>query len=75
MNFSSGIADASREVGRETMTLHLLEAIDQVCEDAVKVELWAAALNGCLRPVPEYDAGQINVWVPGEQASSLKRYA
>ena len=55
--------------------LHLLEAIEQVRQDMVKVELWASALNGFSRPVPEYDPARTKVWVPHEQARDLKRGA
>ena len=32
----------------------LFGAIDAVLEDAARVELWASALNGFARPVPDY---------------------
>jgi hypothetical protein len=59
--------------GREMMVRHLLEAIDQVREDMVKVELWASALNGFSRPIPDYEPGQMKVWMPGEQAKGLSK--
>jgi hypothetical protein len=33
----------------------LREAIDVVCEDAARVELWACALAGFSQPVPGYE--------------------
>jgi hypothetical protein len=34
----------------------LQRAIDLLCEDAARVELWACALNGFAQPVPDYGA-------------------
>jgi hypothetical protein len=50
----------------------LIEAIQQVREDMAKVELWACALTGCARPVPDYEPGEMAVWLPREQASVLE---
>jgi hypothetical protein len=61
------------KAGREEMTRHLLEAIDQVRSDVAKVELWASALDGFSRPVPEYELGDGKVWLPREQGDNLKR--
>ena len=33
----------------------LQETIDVICEDAARVELWACALSGFSRPIPDYD--------------------
>jgi len=38
-----------------------------------KVELWADALNGFSRPVPDYDFDKGTVWMPREQGDALKR--
>jgi hypothetical protein len=51
---------------------HLLEAIEQVRKDVAKVELYAAALNGFSRPVPDHDLGRMIMWLPDEQARSLR---
>ena len=40
---------------RTELTRQLQEAIDQLRIDLVKVELWAAALNGFQRPIPNYE--------------------
>src|SRR5262249_46521083 len=58
---------------KEQLTSRLLEAIDQVRKDVTRVELWASALTGFSRPVPEYDLNGRPVWLPREQASLLKR--
>jgi hypothetical protein len=60
------------DVGREEMTRHLLEAIDQVRSDVSKVELWATALDGFSRPVPDYEFRQGTVWLPHEQVDELQ---
>ena len=58
---------------KEQLTSRLLEAIDQVRKDVARVELWASALTGFSRPVPEYDLKERPIWVPREQGSILKR--
>jgi hypothetical protein len=57
---------------KEAIARHLFEAIEQVRQDVAKVEFWADAVSGFSRPVPDYNPGQVNVWLPPEQASSLK---
>jgi hypothetical protein len=57
---------------REMVARHLLEAIERVRRDVEKVEFWADAVSGFAQPVPDYEPGQVNVWVPREQASALK---
>jgi hypothetical protein len=57
---------------REMVARHLLEAIERVRRDVEKVEFWADAVTGFAQPVPDYEPGQVNVWVPREQASALK---
>jgi hypothetical protein len=56
---------------KEILISHLLEAIEQVRKDMVKVELYAAALNGFSRPVPDHDLGRMVIWLPDEQARSF----
>ena len=50
---------------------HLIEAIERVREDIAKVELWAYAVTGFARPVPDYEPGEMTVWLPCEQGSVL----
>jgi hypothetical protein len=52
---------------------HLFEAIDRVRDDVEKVEFWADIVTGFAQPVPEYDPSEMRVWLPPEQAASLKR--
>jgi hypothetical protein len=59
--------------GKEEMIRHLLDAVEQVRRDMAKVELWADALNGFSRPVPDYDLDKGTVWMPREQGDALKR--
>jgi hypothetical protein len=60
---------------REMVARHLIEAIERVRQDVEKVEFWADAITGFAQPVPDYEPGQVNVWVPREQASKLKNSA
>jgi hypothetical protein len=39
---------------REKIERQLQEAIDRLRADLVRVEIWASALNGFARPIPEY---------------------
>ena len=52
---------------------HLFEAIDRVRHDVARVEFWADIVTGFAQPVPEYDPSEMKVWLPPEQAASLKR--
>ncbi len=58
---------------RAKVTRNLFDAIERVREDVAKVEFWANAVTGFAQPVPDYDPGQMTVWLPGEQATRLKR--
>jgi hypothetical protein len=55
-----------------TVIRHLVDAIEKVREDVAKVELWAAALDGFLSEVPDYDLQDAEVSFPREQASLLQ---
>jgi hypothetical protein len=57
---------------REELTRHLLDAIEQVRTDVARVEMWASALDGFSRPVPEYDLDEGRVWLPREQGGDLQ---
>jgi hypothetical protein len=57
----------------EKVVRHLFEAIDRVRDDVAKVEFWADVVTGFAQPVPGYDPGEMRVWLPPEQAASLKR--
>lgn len=50
---------------------NLHEAIARVRDDVEKVEFWADAVSGFSQPVPAYQAGDVNIWVPPEQARSF----
>lgn len=45
---------ARNDPAGDTATLRLQEAIDRLQEDVRRVEIWAGALSGFLKPVPEY---------------------
>jgi hypothetical protein len=77
-NREAATADADHvmdihEQARAEMIGHLLDAIEQVRKDMAKVDLWAAALNGFSRPIPDYELDEGRVWVPPEQANNLKQ--
>ena len=44
------------EASANSIKERLLHAIDVLCEDAARAELWACALSGFAQPVPEYEA-------------------
>jgi hypothetical protein len=54
------------------MMRHLIEAIESVREDMTKVELWAYAISEFTRPIPPYEPGKTNFWLPREQAMMLE---
>ena len=43
--------------GKERIEQQLQEAIDRLRADLVRVEIWASALNGFSRPIPDYQPG------------------
>jgi len=59
--------------GRDAAVRHLQEAIEQVTRDMTVVEFWADAVAGFSQPVPDYEPGNVNVWMPPEQARRLHR--
>jgi hypothetical protein len=59
--------------GRDAAVQHLQEAIEQVTRDMAVVEFWADAVAGFSQPVPDYEPGHVNVWMPPEQARRLHR--
>ena len=62
----------NREDAKKAIARHLSDAIERVRQDVAKVEFWADAVSGFSQPIPDYNPGQVNVWLPPEQASSLK---
>ena len=55
----------------KALSRNLHAAIERVREDVEKVEFWAEAVAEFSQPVPDYDPGKVNVWVPLEQATEL----
>lgn len=55
---------ANNELAGDTVTLRLQEAIDRLQEDVKRVEIWAGALSGFLKPVPDYDGQQQHHMLP-----------
>jgi hypothetical protein len=46
---------AAGTAGGEKICAHLQESLARLREDIDRVELWAGALEGFTRPVPDYD--------------------
>ena len=44
--------------GGDTISERLQESLARLREDIDRVELWAGALEGFSRPIPDYDAGK-----------------
>jgi hypothetical protein len=49
---------------REQISQHLQQAIENLQREALKVEIWAAALTGFARPVPSYEPTNDNLLPP-----------
>ena len=60
------------EAANDAVTRNLMEAIERVRDDVEKVEFWAGAVAGFARPLPDYDPNEASVWLPAEQASTLR---
>ena len=56
----------------DQVTRNLQEAIDQLRLDLVRVELWAAALNGFQQPVPTYEPDN-NLLLPPRQTANVEK--
>ena len=61
-----------KDAANDAVARHLLEAIERVRDDVEKVEFWAGAVAGFARPVPQYTPDEASVWLPTEQASTLR---
>jgi hypothetical protein len=61
-----------KDAANDAVARHLLEAIERVRDDVEKVEFWAGAVSGFAQPVPEYTPNEASVWLPTEQASTLR---
>jgi hypothetical protein len=59
--------------GRDLAVRHLREAIERVKRDVAAVEFWAEAVAGFAQPVPDYGPSDMSVWLPPEQATTLRR--
>ena len=46
---------------QEQITRHLQKAIENLQREALKVEIWAAALHGFARPIPDYEPNNDNL--------------
>jgi len=49
------LPDRDRDDPQREIAEKLREAIDTLRVDATRVELWASALSGFARPIPDYD--------------------
>jgi len=46
---------------REQISHHLQQAIENLQREALRVEIWAAALSGFARPIPSYEPTDDNL--------------
>jgi hypothetical protein len=57
MIVSEGSDRTPAETCKANVGDRLRQTIDVLCEDIARAELWACALSGFARPVPDYDPG------------------
>jgi hypothetical protein len=57
---------AKQEPAGDGITRRLQEAIDRLQEDVTRVEIWAGALSGFLKPVPSYETAEKHKLPPRE---------
>jgi hypothetical protein len=65
----------TKGVATDALARHLQAAIERVREDMAKVEFWADAMTSFSEPVPDYEADDLKVWVPPEQATRMSPIA
>jgi hypothetical protein len=65
----------TKGVATDALARHLHAAIERVREDMEKVEFWADAMTSFSEPVPDYEADDVKVWVPPEQAKRISSIA
>jgi hypothetical protein len=65
----------TKGVATDALARHLHAAIERVREDMEKVEFWADAMTSFSEPVPDYEADDVKVWVPPEQATRMSSIA
>lgn len=58
--------------GGEKISEHLQESLARLREDIDRVELWAGALEGFLRPIPDYDAARRYRLAPEQKGAQEK---
>lgn len=58
---------AGNDMAGEGISRRLQEAIERLQQDVTRVEVWAGALSGFLKPVPSYDADQKHMLPPQNQ--------
>jgi hypothetical protein len=58
--------------GGEKIAERLQESLQQLRKDIDRVELWASALDGFTRPIPEYDPALGYKLPPGEMSADGK---
>jgi hypothetical protein len=58
--------------GGDKVSERLRESLARLREDIDRVELWAGALDGFSRPIPEYDAARRYRLAPGKDGAQKK---
>jgi hypothetical protein len=61
----------TKAVATDALARHLHAAIERVRDDMEKVEFWADAMTSFSEPVPDYEADDMKVWLPSEQATTI----
>ena len=61
----------TKAVATDALARHLHAAIERVRDDMEKVEFWADAMTSFSEPVPDYEADDVKVWLPSEQATTI----
>ena len=55
---------AAIEPAGDKIVRNLQQAVERLHEDLARVELWADALGGFTKPIPQYDHGQTRFDLP-----------
>lgn len=63
---------ATGTAGGEKISERLQESLERLREDIDRVELWAGALEGFSRPIPDYDAARRYRLAPETDAAQEK---
>jgi hypothetical protein len=63
---------SAADIAEEKIVCNLMQAITRLHDDLDRVELWTAALNYFLRPVPDYRPGDEYILPNGSSRASRR---